>query len=63
MRVDYRRAFRDGVEAMVGLEQAVHNSPLVPALLELVRIRAPRSTASPTAWPCTTGTPAGAGST
>jgi AhpD family alkylhydroperoxidase len=40
MRVDYRRAFPDGVEAMLDLEQAVHNSTLEPALLELVRIRA-----------------------
>src|SRR5450830_1702237 len=40
MRVDYRAQFPEGVEALVMLEAALHKSPLEPALLELVRIRA-----------------------
>ena len=40
MRVDYQAQFPEGVEALVKLEAALHTSPLEPALLELVRIRA-----------------------
>jgi AhpD family alkylhydroperoxidase len=39
MRVDYRRVFPEAVRAMSGLEQAVRDSSLEPALLELVRMR------------------------
>ena len=40
MRVDYRVQFPEGVAALVRLEEAVRESPLEPALLELVRVRA-----------------------
>ncbi|GAA2886001.1 carboxymuconolactone decarboxylase family protein [Streptomyces mexicanus] len=40
MRVDYRKLFPHGVQALARLEQAVHESPLDADLLELVRIRA-----------------------
>ncbi len=40
MRVDYRRAFPEAMQAMLGLEQAVHESSLEPELLELVKMRA-----------------------
>ncbi|MGV8978672.1 MAG: carboxymuconolactone decarboxylase family protein [Cellulomonas sp.] len=40
MRVDYQREFPEGVAALVALEAALHKSPLEPALLELVRVRA-----------------------
>jgi len=39
MRVDYRRVFPQAIGAMAGLEQAVAESSLEPALLELVRMR------------------------
>lgn len=39
MRVDYAKAYPEGFGAMVGLEQAVRQSTLEPALLELVRTR------------------------
>ena len=40
MRVDYRVQFPEGVAALVKLEEALRQSPLEPALLELVRVRA-----------------------
>src|SRR5665811_1782578 len=40
MRVDYRVQFPEGVAALVKLEDALRESPLEPALLELVRVRA-----------------------
>jgi AhpD family alkylhydroperoxidase len=40
MRIDYRRAFPGAMQAMVGLEEAVHESSLEPELLELVKMRA-----------------------
>jgi AhpD family alkylhydroperoxidase len=40
MRVDYHVQFPNGVAALVKLEAALRESPLEPALLELVRIRA-----------------------
>ena len=40
MRVDYRRAFPAGYEAMVALEGTVHRSGIEPLLLELVELRA-----------------------
>jgi AhpD family alkylhydroperoxidase len=40
VRIDYRNVFPDGIQAMLGLEGAVHDSPLEPGLLELVRMRA-----------------------
>jgi len=40
MRVDYRVQFPKGVAALVRLEEAVRESLLDPALLELVRVRA-----------------------
>jgi|SRR5579875_3793633 len=40
MRVDDRKVFPAGVQAMAGLERAVRGSTLEPELLELVRIRA-----------------------
>ena len=40
MRVDYREQFPKGVAALVRLEEALDESPLEPALLELVRVRA-----------------------
>ena len=40
VRIDYRKHFPAGAEAMAGLERAVRASTLVPALLELVRVRA-----------------------
>ena len=40
MRIDFRRVFPEAAQAMAGLEQAVRDSSLEPALLELVRMRA-----------------------
>jgi AhpD family alkylhydroperoxidase len=40
MRVDYRKVFPEGVQAMAGLERAVRSATLEPELLELVRVRA-----------------------
>jgi AhpD family alkylhydroperoxidase len=40
MRIDYRRVFPEALRAMIGLEGAVRESGLEPALLELVRMRA-----------------------
>ena len=40
MRVDYRVLFPKGVAALVKLEESLRESPLEPALLELVRVRA-----------------------
>jgi AhpD family alkylhydroperoxidase len=40
MRVDYRVQFPKGVAALVRLEEALRESQLEPALLELVRVRA-----------------------
>jgi AhpD family alkylhydroperoxidase len=40
MRVDYRKVFPEGVQAMAGLERAVRSATLEPDLLELVRVRA-----------------------
>lgn len=40
MRVDYRSVFPAAMQAMVGLEKAVHSSSLEPELLELVKMRA-----------------------
>jgi hypothetical protein len=40
MRIDYRKRFPAGAQAMAGLEQAVRGAALEPGLLELVRIRA-----------------------
>ena len=40
MRLDYRKSFPQGLEAMLGLERAVHESTLEPQLLELVKMRA-----------------------
>ena len=40
MRVDYRVHFPKGVAALVNLEEALDDTSLEPALLELVRIRA-----------------------
>lgn len=40
MRVDYREQFPKGVAALLRLEDALRDSPLEPALLELVRVRA-----------------------
>jgi len=40
MRVDYRVQFPKGVAALVRLEEALRESLLEPALLELVRVRA-----------------------
>jgi len=40
MRVDYRVQFPKGVAALVKLEESLRDSPLEPALLELVRVRA-----------------------
>jgi AhpD family alkylhydroperoxidase len=40
MRVDYRIHFPKGVAALLKLEEALDETPLEPALLELVRIRA-----------------------
>ncbi|MGH3002633.1 MAG: carboxymuconolactone decarboxylase family protein [Gaiellaceae bacterium] len=40
MRIDYRKVFPDALQAMLGLEKAVHASALDPELLELVRMRA-----------------------
>jgi AhpD family alkylhydroperoxidase len=40
MRVDYAEAFPKGFEAMRGLEQAIRQSGLEPALMELVKLRA-----------------------
>lgn len=40
MRIDYRRGYPEVMQAMAGLEQAVHDGPLEPELLELVKMRA-----------------------
>lgn len=40
MRIDYRKVFPSALQAMSGLEEAVHTSTLEPVLLELVKIRA-----------------------
>ena len=40
MRIDYRKQFPAGAQAMAGLERAVRGAALEPGLLELVRIRA-----------------------
>jgi len=40
MRIDYRVQFPEGVAALGTLEAALRKSPLEPALLELVRVRA-----------------------
>lgn len=40
MRIDYRSVFPQAVQAMSGLEAAVHESSLEPQLLELVKMRA-----------------------
>jgi AhpD family alkylhydroperoxidase len=40
MRIDYQKVFPDALRAMLGLENAVHASPLEPELLELVKMRA-----------------------
>jgi AhpD family alkylhydroperoxidase len=40
VRIDYRKVFPDALQAMIGLEGAVHASSLEPELLELVKMRA-----------------------
>ncbi len=40
MRIDYRNVFPGALQAMLGLEDAVHASTLEPELLELVKTRA-----------------------
>jgi len=40
VRVDYAKSFPAAMEAMLGLEKAVHESTLEPELLELVKLRA-----------------------
>lgn len=40
MRVDYREQFPKGMAALLSLEEALRESSLEPALLELVRVRA-----------------------
>ena len=40
MRVDYRVVYPAAIQAMSGLEDAVHASSLEPELLELVKLRA-----------------------
>src|SRR5690242_12751564 len=40
MRLDYRKTFPTALQAMLGLEDAVHESKLEPELLELVKMRA-----------------------
>jgi AhpD family alkylhydroperoxidase len=40
MRIDYRKIHPAAMQAMVGLEQAVHEGPLEPELLELIKMRA-----------------------
>ena len=40
MRINYRKQFPAGAQAIAGLEQAVRGAALEPGLLELVRIRA-----------------------
>ncbi len=40
MRLDYRKTFPAALQAMLGLEDAVHESTLEPELLELVKVRA-----------------------
>ncbi len=39
-RIDYRGLFPEGLEAMLGLERAVRQSGLEPALLHLTKVRA-----------------------
>jgi AhpD family alkylhydroperoxidase len=39
-RLDYRKAFPEGFRALANLEASLHDSPLEPQLLELVKIRA-----------------------
>jgi AhpD family alkylhydroperoxidase len=40
MRLDFRKSYPQALQAMVGLEEAVHESTLEPELLELVKMRA-----------------------
>src|SRR5574337_2114653 len=40
MRIDYPNVWPQAIEAMLGLERAVHESALEPELLELVKMRA-----------------------
>ena len=40
IRLDYAKAFPDGVHAILGVEKAVRGSGLEPSLLELVKTRA-----------------------
>ena len=40
MRLDYRKTFPAALQAMLGLEDAVHESTLEPELVELVKMRA-----------------------
>lgn len=40
MRIDYSKVFPGALQAMIGLEKAVHASSLEPELLELVKMRA-----------------------
>jgi AhpD family alkylhydroperoxidase len=40
VRLDYRKSFPQALQAMLGLEEAVHESTLEPELLELVKLRA-----------------------
>lgn len=40
MRLDYQKSFPQALQAMLGLEGAVHESTLEPELLELVKMRA-----------------------
>jgi AhpD family alkylhydroperoxidase len=40
VRIDYRSTYPAAVQAMLGLEKAVHQSSLEPELLELVKLRA-----------------------
>ncbi len=40
MRLDYRKVFTSGFEAMIGLQRSIADGGLEPLLLELVKIRA-----------------------
>jgi AhpD family alkylhydroperoxidase len=40
VRLNYRKAFPEGFRALANLEASLHDSPLEPRLLELVKIRA-----------------------
>ena len=57
MRVDYRKVFPEGVQAMAGLERAVRSATLEPGLLELVRVRASQINGCTYCLAITTGTP------